>query len=132
MSTSPNVMAERMWHYYRDSAPHRIYNSTSPGRYRNEIADVCPDCALIRDVAEGFKHVHLSRPGRLVTRADQTGAGKATWTNDAGQQITWTNMLGEGVAWVTAVLVRRDDGSEVPLLPALVAVVAMWDRLTAA
>jgi hypothetical protein len=130
--TYANVMAERMWHYYKDAAPHRVYRAKRAERYRSELGDVCGDFALVRDVAEVFKHVRLGRQDRRVTHADQTGAKDAVWTNDAGEEVRWTAAAGQEATWRTAVLVELDDGSVRPLLDALTSVVAMWDRLTAA
>ena len=125
-----NVMAEHMFRYYAYTAPDRVYYAKEPSDYRRKLADVCPDFALVRDVADGFKHVQLSMPDRRVTHADQTGSKLAAWINNAGKEVMWTDATGEEVTWRTKVVVELDDGPERPLLPALIAVVALWERLT--
>jgi hypothetical protein len=127
-----NVMAERMWHAYKDTEPARVYSAVSASRYRDELtAKECDEFGLIRDVADGFKHLKLTqRPQtRRVSSAAQTGAKDVKWANAEGEEITWTNDMGEPITWRSAILVELDDGTSLPLMPALASVVAMWERL---
>lgn len=127
-----NVMAERMWYHYKDRDPARVFGARNAGDYREAVVkNECDDFGIVRDVAEGFKHVQLRRATRRVTSADQAGARKVVWTNTSGQEVTWVNDKGEAISWVGSVIVELDDGSERPLLPMLDAVVMMWDRLSA-
>ena len=125
-----NVMAARMWHHYQGTP--RDYGAKSEGQYREAItANECADFGLVRDIADGFKHVKLTRPSRRVTSADQTGARHVTFTNGRGEAVTFVNDRGDGVVFLGPVIVELDDGTTRPLLPVLEAVVAMWDRLSA-
>jgi hypothetical protein len=50
-----------------------VYRAKNEGDYRTAVAHhECQDFALVRDIADGHKHVMLGRPSRQVTRADQT------------------------------------------------------------
>jgi len=117
-----NVMAERMWYHYKDVAPHRVYCASRAERYRSELADVCPDFALVRDVAEAFKHVELGRPSRQVTFAEQARYEPTVWG-----AFSW------GLSdWGGQIVVECDDGNKRDLRFVLQNVVELWDRLTSA
>jgi hypothetical protein len=50
-----------------------VYRAENEGQYRTALAQhECEDFALVRDIADGHKHVILGRPNRQVTSADQT------------------------------------------------------------
>jgi hypothetical protein len=67
-----SVMAERVWHEYKDRHPEKVFNASSANEYFKKLAERCADFGLVRDVADGFKHVTLSRSDRRVTSKDQT------------------------------------------------------------
>ena len=49
-----------------------VYRAENEGQYRTALAQhECEDFALVRDIADGHKHVILGRPNRQVTKADQ-------------------------------------------------------------
>jgi hypothetical protein len=72
-------MAARVLHYWQDRDRSKVYGcgAEDESRYRDELVErVCSDFAWVRDVAEAYKHVELTRrlPTRVVTRYDQTAA----------------------------------------------------------
>ena len=113
-----NVMAARAFHYWKDQDPNQIYRAQSERQYRDELAArECADFALVRDVADVYKHVELDRPSRRLTRYDQTAAsgyGEGRW--------------GEG-PWGGQLVVTLDDGTKRPLADIVHNVIAMWERL---
>lgn len=113
-----NVMAARVFHYWKDQAPNPIYDAQSEGAYRSELAArECADFALVRDVAAAYKHVTLDRRSRQLTRYDQTAAsgwGEGRW--------------GDG-PWGGHLVVTLDDGTRRPLSEIMGSVIAMWGRL---
>jgi hypothetical protein len=51
-----NVMAERIWHYYKDRDPARVFAAPTAGEYREALVKMeCDDFGVVRDVAEGAK-----------------------------------------------------------------------------
>lgn len=130
---SANDMAERMLHGYSGTARVYGFKVGQEYEYRNALAQKeCDDFALVRDVAEGHKHVKLTRRSktRRVSSATQTGAHATRFVNNAGEPVTFVNNAGDPVTFVSNVIVTLDDDSTRPLLPVVEAVVAMWDRLS--
>jgi len=117
-----NNMAARVFHYWRDSDPSKIYGATSEGKYRNELtARECQDFGLVRDVADAHKHFELDRPNRRLTRADQTARGGMGW-GEGG--------FGEGVfGGGPQLVVKLDNGTNRPLSAIMKNVIEMWQRL---
>jgi len=129
--TYANIMAEWMWHHCKGTS--HVYGAVTESQYRDALTSKeCGDFGLLRDVADGFKHVRLTqRPkSRRVSSADQTGAKPVRWMNATGEEVTWLNDAGDKVTWVSAIIIELDDGSTRPLLSMLADVVAMWDRLS--
>lgn len=104
-------MAERVWHWLRQRDPGKAFHAPSPGRYRQAlVANVCPDFQLIWDVADGHKHWTLTRPGRLITQASQTGAREGAF-----------DLLGFSPGFDTPrIVITLDNGTERLLADALV------------
>ena len=119
-----NNMAARVLHYWQDLDPSQVYGCTPEDetRYRNELAErECPDFAWVRDVAEAYKHVMLTRrqPMRVVLRYDQTVA--TGWGEGAYGKGPYGGQL----------VVTGNDGSSRPLADIMQNVMAMWERLLA-
>jgi len=119
-----NNMTARVFHYWRDRDPTKVYNTTSERAYRDALAArECRDFGLLRDVADTHKHVHLDRPTRRVTRSNQTGPGTTGW-GESG--------FGEGVfGGGPQLVVTLDDGTKRPLSAIMRNVIEMWERLLA-
>jgi hypothetical protein len=126
-----NAMAGRLWHHHRVLRPWRLYGASNEGEYRNALAaKECAEYGLIRDVADGFKHLKvMSRGGRAPT-VDQAGARPTARTNDSGTGPAWTDETGAALECRSAILIELDDGSTRPLLEVMTAVVNMWDQLS--
>jgi hypothetical protein len=89
-----NNMAARVFHYWNGRDQSQIYGARREGDYRDELAArECPDFALVRDVAEAYKHVELSRPTRRVTRYDQTAAEPTKWNAVRWNEAPWMASL---------------------------------------
>ena len=120
--TDANIMAERIWHQLKDTNPGKVFNAASPGDYRNEVATrECADFGLVRDVAEGFKHVRLSRSTRRVSGKDQTGIGIIGFGEGGWGEGTYGGS--------DQIVVTLDDGTKRPLSAVLKNVVEMWNRI---
>jgi hypothetical protein len=119
-----NIMAERVWHHFMAEHPDRLLGAAGKGqvgKYRDLLAiHECADFALIRDVAEGFKHVELNRLNARVSRFDQTKVGKMGF-GEGG--------FGEGVFEGSQLIVTLDNGSKRALSAVLGNVIVMWERL---
>ncbi len=116
-------MAARVWQYWHEQDDlSKVYGTTGEGAYRIELAArECADFALVRDVAEAYKHGKLGRPGRRITRYDQTSARAMGFGEGA---------FGEGTFGGSAQLVvTLDDGSKRPLSAIMANVIAMWESL---
>jgi hypothetical protein len=67
-----NNLAEKVFHYW-GAGSRQVYGAANVSSYRTELAQrECSDFQLARDIADAHKHVELGRPGRQVTRDDQT------------------------------------------------------------
>jgi len=115
-----NNMAARLFHYWKALDPSRIYGARSEGQYRNElVVRECADFALVRDVADAYKHVELSRPSRRITRYDQTAFEGTRWNEARWNEAPWNGQL----------VVTLDDGTTRPLIKIMQNVFAMWERV---
>jgi len=118
-----NQMADHFWHGFASIETARVFNTSSPGAFRTELAKGNPDFALLRDVAEAHKHVKLDRPGRAVTSAMQSSIG-ATGYGEAG--------FGEGpFGGGPSVVVVLDDGSKRHLSAVAEQVMNLWMTMLA-
>ncbi len=119
-----NIMAERVFHYWKDHDPTKVYSAKEATPYRKTlVAKECGDFQLVWDVADGHKHVELDREPRQVTRKDQTGVG----TLGQGEA-----KYGEGVyGGAKQLVVTLDDGTKRPLSAIMKNVMAMWERILA-
>ena len=71
-----NNMAERVYHYWKDTDRAQVFDANTESKYRDELATrECGDFGLVRDVADAHKHLTLDRQSRRVSQASQTGVG---------------------------------------------------------
>ena len=118
-----NQMADHYWHGYASVDPGRVFNTSSAGAFRAELAKRNPEFALLRDVAEAHKHVKLDRPGRAVTSAQQSSVG-TTGFGEAG--------FGEGpFGGGPSIVVVLDDGSKRYLSAVADEVLKLWATMLA-
>ena len=119
-----NVMADRVWDFFRTSEPAKVFNCTSPNAYRKALAArECPDFALVWKLDDAFKHATLTRGRPQVTSADQTGIGQRGY----GEGGYGEGMYGGG----EEMLIELNDGTKSPLTAVMSKVIAMWERLVA-
>ena len=119
-----NIMAERMFEYWKPIDPSRIYCANTAGDYREMLAtNQCSDFGLVRDVAELHKHFSIGRPSRRVSRPDQTK--RVTVRGDSlGSASLGSFRLGGD-----EVVINLNDGTKRSALEVAENVLAMWDRL---
>lgn len=124
--TEANNMAERMLAYWAAHDPSKVFGITdSPKAYRQRLArHECPDFALVWDLADGHKHVHLNRSPRQITSAYQVS--RKSSGGPLGAAPLGRHPLGGMSVWLE---VELDDGNQRKLSPILENVVAMWERL---
>ena len=118
-----NNMAARVWRYWMERRdPSKLHDAENEGRYRDRLAaQECNDFALVRDVADGHKHVQLDRASRRVTRTDQVGSGRPQWNKAKWGEWAWGEQL----------VVTLDDGTQRPLAAIMRNVMKMWQGLLA-
>jgi hypothetical protein len=119
-----NDMAAHVLHYWQDLDRSEVYDcgAEDETRYRGELVKrECPDFAWVRDVAEAYKHVVLTRrpETRIVTRFDQTAVKGTVFEDDVFEEGVF-----EGEIRVT-----RHDGTSRPLTEIMSNVIDMWERL---
>jgi len=119
-----DVMAERMWKYWRTRDPAKVSGAQSAQQYREHLTkNECPDFGLVWDAHDAHKHVELDRKGRRVTSSDQTGTQSLGFGEGA---------FGEGpFSGGTQLVVTTDAGQERELSLILGNVTEMWQRLLA-
>jgi hypothetical protein len=117
-----NVLAERVWHRYKDTNTAKVLGAKDVSEFRDLLAaSECADFALVRDVDDGFKHLVLNRKSRRVTSADQVGF----------EPTVWNRFFWNSARWGGQIVIRADDGTQWDLLDVLQNVVQMWSRLLA-
>src|SRR5262249_24799616 len=118
-----NNIAAYAFNYWHTSASATVYHANNEGEYRTQLANrECKDFAVLRDIAEGHKHVTLDRRFRQVTNADQIamqyagGAFSAAFSADfdiGGDQF----------------VVTLDDGTKRRVRDIAENVLRMWEQL---
>jgi hypothetical protein len=101
-----------------------VYRAKNEGDYRTALArHECQDFALVRDIADGHKHVILGRPNRQVTRADQTATER--YGGEFLEEFTEDFNIG-----TYQFVVTLDDGvTKLPVKDIAQTVFEMWERL---
>ncbi len=120
-----NVMAERMWHYYKEADPDKVGHAATALAYRKALAEQCPDFGLIWRADNDFKHVKLEREPK---RRPVPGPGALDGT--LGSPIAVDGTLGAGVVPGPIVVVLA-EGTRKALAPVLANVIQMWERILA-
>jgi hypothetical protein len=118
-----NDMAERMFHTLNLGEK---YGRNRISGYRDCLSDNFSDFGLLRDIADGTKHFHLTRTNRRISSATQTDRGAFTWHTLAdrweGADYTWEE-TGE------ILLVTLDSGEQRSLIFIVNNVMSMWEGL---
>lgn len=123
-----NNMAEYMYHYLRGNKPELLHDAQSVGEYRTHLANKeCPDFQIIRDVADGHKHLELTRQPRLVSGTGQVKADALKWNDD--KTVTWQEADFTWADTANLFMVVLDSGERRILRVAVKRVLAMWERL---
>lgn len=116
-------MAERMFHYLKLE---KDYGSRGTGKYRNALAEGCPDFGLLRDVVDGTKHVHLSRSNRRISSEEQTKQDALIWDKlgDTWEDADYTPEETDNI-----IVTTLDNGEQRSLISIVNKVMAMWEKL---
>jgi hypothetical protein len=119
-----NNMAARVLHYWQDLDRSKVYGcgAEDETRYREELAQrECLDFAWVRDIAEAYKHVVLTRrpKTRIVTRYDQTAVKDRVYEEGVFEEGVFEGEL----------MVTGDDGTSRPLADIMQNVIRTWERL---
>lgn len=119
MSLAVNLsqMADYFWPCFQHDCA-KVLGTDDEESFRKALRALCPQFALINDVADAHKHFKLSRADRNLTSAGQTAVATLGWG-----QAKW----GEG-RWGSPpeVVVTYDDGTKHHFSTAVRAVVQMW------
>ena len=118
-----NDMAERIYHHF---ALEKKYGKHGEGRYRDELGRTDPDFGLLRDIADGTKHIQLGRTNRKISSANQTGRGVLTWDKlgDKWEDAAYTFEESGDLLMTTL-----DNGEQRSLISIVNNVISMWERL---
>ncbi len=83
-AVSANQMADHIYHYFSENNDGQLLGATNLDEYRRALAAIQPDFALVRDVAEAHKHVHLGAlRDRVACDAGQPGGSeRSLWCLD--------------------------------------------------
>lgn len=100
-----------------------LYNSDKKlNDLQKHLQTICPDFAVIRDVADASKHHKLTRPTKQLTSSEQI-------TRPPG---LFEAPFGEGVfAEAANVIFKLDNGTERLLEDAVRSVLSMWETILA-
>ncbi len=115
---SANQMADHMHHYLSENNKSLLLGATGSHKYRIALAEIEPDFALVRDVAEAHKHVHLDRPDAQVRSADRTNIQPSRY----GEMP-----YGEGLYSASQFVVELEGGSKRALSALMNKTIEMWE-----
>lgn len=121
-----NNMAAWSFDYWSSRDKAKLYSANNDRAYREMLARECPAFALVRDIADGHKHVSLDRKSRCVTKASQT---TVEWYPDAfgsgsGEDAYDPfNAFAIGADWFVVTL---DDGTKKAVHNVAHDVYSMW------
>lgn len=115
-----DILAERVFVFWHARDASKIHGASSVRKYREHLRDnVCPDFGLVWDIHDGHKHVEITRKGRSVSTATQTGVGRLGF----GQGRFGEGTFGGGDQMV----VELDDGTKRAVSAVIANVMAMWE-----
>ena len=86
----------------------RVMGRNDPHRVRDELTAECPDFGLVRDVADGTKHLIVERPNSRVQ----------------GAESTKVEMYGDS----PSIVITLKDETKRNLMDAVDACMAMWEK----
>ena len=118
-----NDMAEQMFHHL---ALEKKYGKRGQGQYRDELTRSHPDFGLLRDIADGTKHVRLDRGNRKISSADKTGRGALTWEKLGD---TWEDADYTWEETGDLLITTTDSGKQRSLISIANNVMSMWEHL---
>jgi hypothetical protein len=119
-----DTMAERYWHYFRETDWSVVGNTKSPREFRQYLSgSVCSDIQIVWDVHDGHKHVELRKQARKVTSAAQSGLQKV---EGAFQKDAFSNAF--QVESIDAI-VTLDDGTDRKFSDVLKNVIELWETV---
>ena len=116
-AVSANQMADHMYHYLSENDNSQLLGARNPGEYRGALAEIEPDFALVRDVAEAHKHVQIGRSDAQVRSADRTNVQPSRY----GEM-----RYGEGVYSASQFVVELEDGDKRALSALMTKAIEMW------
>ena len=123
-AVSANQMADHMYHYLSENNDAQLLGATNLGEYRKALSEIQPDFALVRDVAESHKHVHLDRPDAQVRSADRTNIQPSHY----GEMF-----YGEALYSASQFVVELEAGGKRALSTLMERTIEMWEeRLSSA
>jgi hypothetical protein len=116
-------LADHFWQAYSSCDPGRVLDTKSASEFRGLLAKRDVNFAILRDVAEAYKHMKLDRTSRKLTKSNQTALG-STGFGEAG---FGTGPFGGGAS----IVVDLDDGSKYHLSYITRQVKQAWDNMLA-
>ena len=123
-------MADYVWTTYGASGLAKVLNQTSKGGFYRELVKICPDFALIQDVANAHKHMKLTHvpPDRqlVITSA---GAVELNWRDFEEGPVPITRVEPDKPGKKRYLVAEGQDGTKTDLSLALTNVIGMWQTL---
>lgn len=71
LASALNNIAEYYWHEYKTENPERVFHKASVTAFRSALSEAFTAFGLIRDIADGHKHMLLNRKDATVSSTDQ-------------------------------------------------------------
>ena len=118
-----NDMAEWMYHHLRLK---KKFGERGEGRYREELHRTDPDFGLLKDIANGTKHVWVTRRNPMISNAGQTGQGALTWDKSGD---TWEDADYTWEETGDLLITTTDSGEQRSLFSIAKNVMLVWERL---
>jgi len=119
-----NDMAERMFHYLELEKDYGRRRGTE--KYRDALAEKCPDFGLLRLIANSTKHFQLRQENLAISSAEQTKRDALIWDK---LRDTWEDA---DYTWEEAgdlLVTTLDNGEQRSLISIVNNVMAMWEEL---
>ncbi|MGE6196748.1 hypothetical protein ACLH0M_14655 [Aeromonas media] len=104
LASGLNDIAEHYWRLSYKTSPEQVASTPTVRKYREYIARILPEFALIRDVADCHKHLFLDRPSAQVKSdnditVEHTGYGQAYGLRYGGGKVVTIVMDNGDIAY---------------------------------
>jgi hypothetical protein len=120
LALSLNQMADYFFLEF-GADPGRVLGATSLEKFREALRAMSTEFALVHDVADSHKHLHLRGKHRIVTNASQATVGAMRWDDAVWDETEWDG--------AEEMVITLNDGSKRSLEAVVRKTLEMWSAM---